>query len=329
MTTRVFARLTDCELREAWKHEAWKFTPWLAENIDYLSESVEIELEPEATEVAVGQYSADIVAIEAGTESRVLIENQLDASDHTHLGQILTYLAGVEAKRIIWIARKFEEPHRSAIRWLNDNTGDDFAFFAVRLRVVRIGDSPLAPVFEVVEKPNAWERRLGRRVSEAEDERTRLRQEFWSRYLEKCPGKFKRGPSLNVWAPAAPGEVVDDPAVAGRTSNVWVHMVPDGSIVLSLALGSRGSMESGMFLRSSRRDDDGKFDALMARHPEKLDETFGASQAATEGHYYWISKDIRLQDRERWDELIDWMEDRRRHYCETLKSVLDREKADT
>lgn len=325
MTTSVFARLTDCELRDAWKHEAWEFTPWLAENIDYLSEAVEIELEPEATEVAVGQYSADIVAIEVGTESRVLIENQLDASDHTHLGQILTYLAGVEAKRIIWIARKFEEPHRSAIRWLNDNTAEEFAFFAVQLRVVRIGDSPLAPVFEVVEKPNAWERRLGRRVNEAEEERTRLREEFWSRFLEKYPGKFKSGGSLNVWAPAAPGEVIDDPAVAGRTSNVWVHMVTDGSIVLSLALGSRGSMESGMFLRSGRRDDDGKIDALMARHAEKLDEAFGASLAATEGNYYWTSKDIRLQDQDRWDELIDWMEEKRRRYHETLDLVLEQD----
>ena len=325
MTTGTFAQLKDCDLREAWSHEAWDFTPWLAENIGYLSEAVEIELEPEATEVAVGQYSADIVATEAGTESRVLIENQLDASDHTHLGQILTYLAGVEAKRIIWIARKFEEPHRSAIRWLNDNTAEDFAFFAVRLRVVRIGDSPLAPVFEVVEKPNTWERRLGRRVNEAEDERTRLREEFWSRYLERFPGKFKSSGFLNVWAPAAPGEVVDDPAAAGRTSNVWVHMVPDGSIVLSLALGSRGSMESGMFLRSGRRDNDGKFDALMARHADILDEAFGASQAATEGHYYWCSKDIRLQDRDRWDELIDWMEDRRSLYNKTIKSVLEEE----
>ena len=323
MTTVSFARLSDIGLRKAWPNEARDFTPWLAENIGQLSEVLGLDLEPPEMEVSVEQFSADIVTTDVKSGDRVLIENQLEYSDHTHLGQIMTYLAGLEAKLVIWIAREFYEAHSSAVRWLNENTNDDIAFFAVRVRVVQIGDSPFAPVFEVVERPNIWERELGRSVNEAE--RTRLREEFWNRYLEKYPDKFKSGGSLNVWAPAVPGEIVDNPAVAGRTSNVWVQIVPDGPIILSLALGSRGSMESGMFLRSGSRNDDGKFDALMAQHAEELDEAFGASQAATEGHYYWISKDIRLQDRERWDELIDWMEEKRRHYGETLKSVLDRE----
>ncbi len=325
MKGKSFARLTDCGLREAWEHEAHEFTPWLAENIDYLSEALGLELDPPETEVAVEQFSADIVANETGTGDRVLIENQLENSDHNHLGQILTHLAGLDAKRVVWIARNFQEAHCSAIRWLNDNTGGDFAFFAVRLRVVRIGDSPLAPVFEVVEKPNAWERRLGRTVNEAEAERTRLRAEFWSRYLEKNPGKFKPGSSLNIWVPAAPGENVDDSMVAGRTSNVWVPMTLDGSIVLSLALGSRGSMESGMFLRAGSPGDAEDVAAFMERNAGKLEEAFGPSEAATAGHYYWISKNIRLQDKERWDELIGWMEDRRQLYCETIKAVSEEE----
>ena len=327
MKGKSSARLTDCGLREAWEHEAHEFTPWLAENIDYLSEVLGLELEPPETEVAVERFSADIVANEAGTGDRVLIENQLENSDHNHLGQILTYLAGLEAKRVVWIARDFQEAHRSAIRWLNDNTGDDFAFFAVRLRVVRIGDSPLAPVFEVVEEPNAWERRLGRTVNEAEAERTRLRAEFWSRYLEKNPGKFKPGSSLNVWKIKASGEAADEP-VAGKSSNVWVPAASDGPIVLSLALGSRGSMESGMFLRAGSPGDSEDVAAFMERNTGKLEEAFGPSEAVTAGHYYWSSKDIRLQDRNRWDELIDWMEERRCYYRETLDAILDREKAD-
>lgn len=88
----------------------------------------------------------------------IVIENQLEQSDHTHLGQILTYLAGLKAKTVIWIAPEFRTPHLSAIRWLNERTIEGFSFFAIRVRVVRIGDSPVAPIFEVVEQPNDWDR---------------------------------------------------------------------------------------------------------------------------------------------------------------------------
>lgn len=305
MTTNVFARLTDCELREAWKHEAWEFTPWLSENMDYLSEAVEIELNSEATEVAVGPYSADIVATEVGTGDPVLIENQLTKSDHIHLGQILTYLAGLEAKRIVWIAKEFGEEHRSAIRWLNDNTANDFAFFAVRLRVVRIGNSPLAPVFEVVEKPNTWERNLGRRTnkSEAEAERTRLREEFWNLYQEQHPGAIN----------------------PNRTSNVFIEIAPECPIILSLYLGSKGSSGSGMYLRARSGGEGDRAAEILKKYTEKLDEVLGPSPPSSSGHYYHAGNEIKLQEREQWNELIEWMEDRRRLYCETIKAVLEKE----
>ena len=188
MAAHNFARLADSPLRDAWQDEARDFTPWLFDNIDYLSEALGLELEATDSEVAVDNFSADIMATDARTGDRILIENQLEGSDHRHLGQILTYLAGIDAKRVIWVAREFQEAHLSALRWLNDNTPEHFAFFAVRLRVVRIGDSPFAPDFGVVEKPNSWERQLGKRASVAESEVTRLRQSFWSRYVERHPG---------------------------------------------------------------------------------------------------------------------------------------------
>ena len=107
-----FARLSDTSLREAWRDEARDFTPWLSDNIDYLSEVLGLELEATETEVAVDNFSADIMATEARTGHRVLIENQLEGSDHRHLGQILTYLAGLDAKSVIWVAREFQEAHR-------------------------------------------------------------------------------------------------------------------------------------------------------------------------------------------------------------------------
>lgn len=160
MTDIRFGRLEDLPLRDAWKHEAHQFTPWLADNIDHLSEVIGIPLELTGTEVAVETFSADILARNPMDDSIVLIENQLETTDHTHLGQIMTYLAGLDAQTVVWIAPAFREPHLSAIRWLNEHTSDGFSFFAVKARVVRIGDSPYAPIFEVLEKPDFWQRQL-------------------------------------------------------------------------------------------------------------------------------------------------------------------------
>ena len=174
-------------LREVWGHEAHDFTPWLAANIKRLEKAIGIPLELEGTEVAVDQYSADIVAQNPADGCRVLIENQLEGSDHTHLGQILTYLAGVKAETVIWIARDFAESHRSAIRWLNDHTVDPFAFFAVRIRVVQIADSPLVPLFEVLERPSGWDRKIRTTIDSGRSDLTQFRREFWSHYAKRYP----------------------------------------------------------------------------------------------------------------------------------------------
>lgn len=155
-----FGELKEVSLRQAWPHEANNFTPWLAENLDKLSQVIGIPMELVGTEMSVGQFSADIVARYPVNGSLVLIENQLEWTDHTHLGQVLTYLAGTEAQTVIWIAGKFTNPHLSAIRWLNEHTFDPYAFFAVRVKVVQISNSPLAPLFEVLEQPKDWDRRV-------------------------------------------------------------------------------------------------------------------------------------------------------------------------
>ena len=189
--TAEFSRLKCKDLRDAWPHEAHDFTPWLAKNIDMLSEIIGIPLESEGTEVSVDQFAADILARNTNDDSAVLIENQLDSSDHPHLGQILTYLAGLEAQTVVWIARHFEEAHLSAVRWLNENTADPFAFFAVQVKVIQIDDSPLAPLFVVQEKPSRWDRQLrtisgGNRASLTEDEKHR-RYKFWKHYAACHP----------------------------------------------------------------------------------------------------------------------------------------------
>ena len=180
MSDIQFSRLQELPLREAWKHEAQDFTPWLAENIDHLSEAIGIPLELTGTEVAVESFSADILARNPMDDSVILIENQLEQTDHTHLGQIMTYLAGLDAKTVVWIAPSFREPHLSAIRWLNEHTADGFSFFALKARVVRIGDSPFAPMFEVVEQPNLWDRQI--EAAHSGDLR-KLRNQYWDNFV--------------------------------------------------------------------------------------------------------------------------------------------------
>ena len=121
---KPIAKLETVDTRLAWAHEANDFTPWLAENLEHLSEAVGLRLELEGTEVSIETFSADILARNLYDDSRVLIENQLAPSDHSHLGQILTYLAGLEAKTVIWIASDFKEPHLSAMKWLNSNSDE-------------------------------------------------------------------------------------------------------------------------------------------------------------------------------------------------------------
>lgn len=156
----MLGKLHRVDLREVWQTEAQHFTPWLAreENIAILAETLSIELELEAEEKSVGPFRADILCRNTDNDSWVLVENQLERTDHTHLGQLLTYAAGLHAVTIVWIAARFSEEHRAAVDWLNEITDDEFRFFALEVELWRIGDSPAAPKFNIISQPNDWSR---------------------------------------------------------------------------------------------------------------------------------------------------------------------------
>ncbi len=141
--------------RHVWADEAADFTPWLAEekNIALLGEALGLELEVESTEVAVGPYSADILAKDTGTGRFVVIENQLAKTNHDHLGKAVTYASALDATAVVWIAPEFTEEHQKALEWLNDHTTEDLAFYAVLLEVWRIENSPPAVRFNVISRP--------------------------------------------------------------------------------------------------------------------------------------------------------------------------------
>jgi len=185
------------KLTEAWPTEDGNFTPWLAgtETISLLGDALGLELEVEAVEHWVGPFRADILARAVDeTDHRVVIENQFGRTDHRHLGQILTYLAGIEsAKTVVWIAETIQPDHRAAIDWLNTNTSDEFSFFAIEIELWRIDNSPPAPRFNVIASPNDWTRSARsatRQVGEAVlAERHHIRLAYWASFAEFLKSK--------------------------------------------------------------------------------------------------------------------------------------------
>ena len=149
-----FGSLEEVEVRHLWKHEQYDFSNWLArpESIERLNDVLGLTLTDVKKEVFVGAYRCDLVAKDETTGTKVIIENQLEASNHDHLGKIITYASGLDAKVIVWIVTQAREEHRSAIEWLNNNTGNDIGFFLIELHAYRIGDSLPAPKFEIIEK---------------------------------------------------------------------------------------------------------------------------------------------------------------------------------
>ena len=223
MSDTQLGRLTSVDLREAWKDEAQEFTPWLAaeDNLSLLGEVIGLDLEVEATEQYVGPFRADILCKDLRTGNWVLIENQLEATDHKHLGQLLTYAAGLEAVTIIWIAKRFVDEHRAAIDWLNRITDDRINLFGLEVELWKIGNSALAPKFNIVSKPNEWTRSVAGAAGLGNASETeRVREEFWKQF-----GQFLEETKSPLKPPAKPPSVSFMTFGIGRSSfrqEAWI-----------------------------------------------------------------------------------------------------------
>lgn len=184
--TIELGRLVPVDPRTVWPHEAHNFTPWLLEHPDRLAEALGIDLELEAAEHAVGGYSLDLVGRDTTNDTVLIVENQLETTDHSHLGQVLTYAAGTAASTIVWIATAFREEHRQALDWLNENTGEDVHFFGVELQVVKIDDSPPAPLLNLVVRPNDWQKEVRAATQRsAVTGKGALYAQFWPKLLDR------------------------------------------------------------------------------------------------------------------------------------------------
>lgn len=175
------------ELRSMWPDEAADFTPWLAreENIVLLGSAIGLELEVEHTEVAVGPYSADILARDSGTGAQVIIENQLGRTNHDHLGKAITYAAALDAGTVIWIAPDFTQEHRKALDWLNENGSGDVSFFGVSVELLQIDSSRPAVRFNVLARPADIPTRVAASAGTAElTEARKLQLEWWTAFRQ-------------------------------------------------------------------------------------------------------------------------------------------------
>ena len=278
-------------LRDIWPDEARDFTPWLAKNLDKLADILGVNLDLEDTEVQVGRYRADIVARIPQDGTVVLIENQLGEANLQHLGQVLAYLAGLDARIVVWIARSFDETHLSSIRWLNEHTADPFAFFAIRLEVVRIGDSKRAPLFHVLERPNEWQRRVQEVVETGElNERVRFQRDFWAHFAKKLPDAPRLRPGYR------------GPVVWHRVNDT------DAAIVQYLTAGS-----VGLYLSTMPRASSDEAKAQVEKFKTKLRESL-------RGNHHLV---IDTRDRSNWDQMARWLDSSRRAWAEALETPPD------
>lgn len=202
-------RLERVDLRKEWVSEPLHFTPWLAqeENLILLGETLKLDLQLEAQEQSVGPFRADILCKDTADDTWVLIENQLGRTDHLHLGQLLTYAAGLKAVTIVWIAGRFAEEHRAACDWLNETTIESVRFFALEIELWRIGDSLSAPKFNVVSMPNDWSKSVATvKIIVAQGNYSELRKhqlQYWTTFNELIDSRAgpikRRTPQAESW----------------------------------------------------------------------------------------------------------------------------------
>ncbi len=291
-------KLERIPLRKAWAHEAGEFTPWLAQadNLTLLAESLGLsELELVGIEHPVGDFKVDILCTDDG--GKVIIENQLEKTNHTHLGQILTYAAGVGARKVIWLAEAFRTEHVAALEFLNQHTTDELDFFAVEIELWRIGDSPMAPSFNVVVKPNDWAK-TGQQNAKAAATTTPTKQrqlKFWTGWQAWLQAK---GSTLRTQKPLP---------------QHWTNIALGRSgIHLAATVNSRES-RVGMEVYINHENSKSMFKQLQA-HQVEIDTALGAKlewMELPDGHacrILQVRPDSPLESEDQWAAYYAWLE---------------------
>lgn len=302
------ARLDDVPLRELWKHEAHGFTIWLADNLDFLSESIGIPLSLVEREASAGPFSVDILA-EDDSGNPVVIENQLERTDHDHLGKLITYMSNLETKTAIWITSDPRPEHEKAIHWLNETLPVDTSFYLIKIEAYKIGDSDPAPHMMIVAGPSEEGRRVGGKKKELA-ERHLLRMEFWTELLERAKTKTKLheriSPSKDNWASTSAG-------VSGF-SYAYVIRMEDAHVELYIDKGDVDDNKNTFDkLQEQTEEIEGKFGKPLDW--QRLDEKRGS-------RIRYVIKDSGLSDQENWSKLQEIMIDEMLQLHEVFQPII-------
>lgn len=248
--------------RSVWRNEAFDFTPWLADNLALLGEVLGMDLEIAEREAPVGEFAADIVARDLNRDRVVIIENQLEPTDHSHLGQLITYAAGFDAAVVVWLSRELREEHRQALDWLNRQSGGDTEFFGLVLELVRIDDSRPAVNFRLAAFPNTWSRETKARVTRSEtlsDKRVAY-QAFFQALIDELRTKHR---FTN--------------ARVGQPQNWYAFATGITGIVYGAAFAAGGRLRAEVYIDAGDGDLNSRIFEEFKRDKRAIDEAFGGA----------------------------------------------------
>ena len=282
------------DLREIWPNEAKDFTPWLAkeDNLDLLSETIGIDIVFEERESPVGNFSLDIFAKEESTDRTIIIENQLEDTNHDHLGKLITYASGKDASIIIWIVKKARDEHRQAIEWLNSHTDKEIGFYLLEIELWKIGDSNPAPKFNIVERPNDW----GKTVKQTAELTSIASQQlkYWQAFNEYASKHQKFADSFNL-----------------RTAQAhnW-YDISIGTGICHICLEAKRQKREatiGIYIGDNK-----DFYNTLTNDKEAIEAKFEGSviwKEANKAARLYLSKLLDLDNEESWQDVFKW-------YCE-------------
>ena len=291
-------RLKKVDLREFFKDEAKDFTPWLAqeENLELLGETLGLDIELEATEVRIGKFSADIVGIDRSSNRTIIIENQLEKTNHDHLGKIITYGAGKNAGIVIWICKKIQQEHRKGLDYLNDISTEDYSFFGIEMELWKIGESEPAPKFNIVVSPNEWSKQIKTDIGARKLTETKiLQRDYWTSLNDYMTDNNS---FLNMRSP--------------RPQNWQTIAIGRSRFHLGLTINTRtNKLGSELYIRGV--DAKNWFNKLY----EDKDEIEGEIGFQLEWQELPEGQDSRIivytdgdiRDRENWDKCFEWMKE--------------------
>lgn len=285
-------KITD--LRSIWPHEALNFTPWVAENVDLLADAVGLDITVDETESSVGDFNVDIYASETGTDRKIIIENQLEDTDHDHLGKLITYASGKGVDVVIWVVKHAREEHKAAVEWLNNHTDDKIGFFLCEIKLFQIGDSQIAPAFTVVERPNDWTKEIRKTASANSTQQQRL--EYWQAFNDYAftDANFsrifnKRKPTTDHWM---------DFSIGSSACHIAVSQIQKRKAVdVELYINDDKELFKSLFAHKDEIEKNMEMELEWKELPERK-----ASRIL-------IEKTVDLDDRATWPEQFDYIMD--------------------